>query len=285
MLSSFAPAKVNLYLHVTGKRPDGYHLLDSLAVFPAVGDTVSLQPDAPLSLSISGRFGAALHAEPDNLVLRAVRLLAATTGMPASGALNLAKNLPVASGIGGGSADAAAALRLLVRHWNVAAPLPEIALALGADVPVCLDRRPTRMAGIGEILSPAPRLPGFGMLLVNPGTAVATAAVFRARQQGFSPPAVLPEAWPDAAAMAAGLAQLGNDLEAAAIAVAPGIATALAALRALPGALLARMSGSGATCFAIFATPAEAAAAAAALNRPGWWCWGGGLYEPGPARL
>lgn len=285
MLSGFAPAKVNLFLHVTAKRADGYHLLDSLAVFPAVGDTIRLEPDDVLSLSISGRFGARLSAEPDNLVLRAARRLAAKAGIAPAGRLHLEKNLPVASGIGGGSADAAAALRLLARYWNISAPLQEIALALGADVPVCLASRPVRMAGIGEILSPAPKLPEFGILLVNPGIPVATAAVFRARTQAFSAPASLPESWPDAAAMAAGLAEQKNDLEAPAIALAPGIAAVLAELRVLPGILLARMSGSGATCFAIFATPSEAASAAASISQPDWWCWGGGLYEPGPARL
>jgi 4-diphosphocytidyl-2-C-methyl-D-erythritol kinase len=285
MLSSFAPAKVNLFLHVTGKRADGYHLLDSLAVFPAAGDQLILAPDDALSLTISGRFGASLTAEPDNLVLRAARRLAAQAEIKPAGRLVLEKNLPVASGIGGGSADAAAALRLLTRQWNISANLPEIALALGADVPVCLARRPVRMAGIGEILSPAPKLPAFGMLLVNPGIQVATSEVFRARHQAFSAAASLPASWPDAASMAAGLAQLNNDLEAPAIGIAPGIASVLKALRALPGTLLARMSGSGATCFAIFATPSEAANAAAAINQPGWWCWGGGLYEPGLADL
>lgn len=285
MLSGFAPAKVNLFLHVTGKRADGYHLLDSLAVFPAVGDTIRLEPGEHLSLRIGGRFGATLSAEPDNLVLRAARLLAEHAGIAPSGQLHLEKNLPVASGIGGGSADAAAALVLLARQWNFAPPLLEIALKLGADVPVCLASRPMRMAGIGEILTPAPRLPAFGMLLVNPGIPVATAAVFRARSQAFSAPAALPAAWPDAAAMAAWLSAQKNDLEAPAIALAPGIAAVLAQLRALPGLLLARMSGSGATCFALFATPAAAAEAAACLKQPDWWCWGGGLYEPGASRL
>jgi 4-diphosphocytidyl-2-C-methyl-D-erythritol kinase len=285
MLSGFAPAKVNLFLHVTGRREDGYHLLDSLAVFPAVGDTLRLEPDARLSLSIGGRFGATLSAGPDNLVLRAARLLAEKARIAAAGRLHLDKNLPVASGIGGGSADAAAALILLARHWNIFDPLQEIALQLGADVPVCLASRPVRMAGIGEILTPAPRLPAFGMVLVNPGIPVATAAVFRARAQAFSPPAALPDSWPDAAAMAAGLADQKNDLEAPAVSLAPGIAAVLTELRALPGILLARMSGSGATCFGIFATSTEAADAAAMIGRPGWWCWGGGLYEPGPARL
>ena len=276
MISLFAPAKVNLFLHVTAKRADGYHLLDSLAVFPDVGDTVRVEDAAELSLGISGPFGAVLRAEPDNLLLRAARLLA--PGRAA--ALHLEKNLPVASGIGGGSADAAAALRALSRLWGLKAELPELALQLGADVPVCLASRPARMQGIGEVLVPAPRLPEFGMVLINPGVAVPTPAVFKARQGGFSPPASLPEAWASVDAMVAGLDLCTNDLQAAATGIQPVIGQVLDVLAALPGAKLARMSGSGATCFAIFSTPAEAAAAAAAIDHPGWWRWGGGLYEP-----
>ncbi len=277
MLSEFAPAKVNLYLHVTGRRADGYHLLDSLAVFPAVGDVVGLAPADGLSLSLDGPFAAGLAAGSDNLVLRAALALAARAGIAPAGALRLTKNLPVASGIGGGSADAAAALRLLARAWSVPPADAGLALGLGADVPVCLAGRVCRMQGVGEILLPGPALPACGMVLVNPGVAVATPAVFRARTGGFSPPAVLPAAWADAAAMAATLGQLANDLEPAAIGLAPVIGAVLAALRATPGALLARMSGSGATCFALFADAPSAAAAAAALARPGWWCWGGGV--------
>lgn len=282
-LEEFGPAKVNLYLHVTGRRADGYHLLDSLAVFPAVGDWLSYAPAAALSLELDGSFATGLAAEPDNLVLRAARQLAAAAGVPAGGRLGLEKNLPVASGIGGGSTDAAAALRLLARAWKVQADLPGIALGLGADVPVCLTRRTVRMTGIGETLLPAPALPEFGIVLVNPGFPVATAQVFRSRKPEFSPPPELPASWPDAAAMAAGLAALGNDLQAAAIAIAPGIGEVLQALGTLPGSLLTRMSGSGATCFALFGTPRAAAAAAATLQQqaPGWWCWGGGLYETG----
>jgi 4-diphosphocytidyl-2-C-methyl-D-erythritol kinase len=286
MLQTRAPAKVNLYLHVTGKREDGYHLLDSLAVFPDVADEVMVSPAGTLELArIMGDFGELLIAEPDNLMLRAARRLAESAGLSAGARLHLVKNLPVASGIGGGSADAAATLRLLRAHWRLTLPLHEIALSLGADVPVCLESRAARMRGAGEILSASPELPDFGILLVNPGVQLATADVFRARTGGFASPATLPQAWPDAAAMATTLAALNNDLEAPAIALAPPIAAVLATLRALPGALLARMSGSGATCFAIFATPAEAADAAIAIGRPGWWCWGGGLYEPGAGRL
>ena len=278
-----APAKVNLFLHVTGRRADGYHLLDSLAVFGPAFDTVAAAPAADLGLALDGPFGATLAAEPDNLVLRAARTLAARAGVAANAALTLTKRLPVASGIGGGSADAAAALRLLNRVWGAGldeAVLMELAAPLGADIPVCVPSRPARMQGVGEVIGPAPRLPECGLLLVNPGLPLATPAVFKARAAsgaGFSREAALPVSWPDAATMARDLARLDNDLEAPAIALCPPIAEVLAALRALPGALLARMSGSGATCFALFATPAAAQAAEAMLPAA-WWRAGGGLY-------
>jgi 4-diphosphocytidyl-2-C-methyl-D-erythritol kinase len=276
-----APAKVNLYLHVTGKRADGYHLLDSLAVFPAIGDVLTVEPAETLSLTIAGPFGATLAAEPDNLVLRAARLL----DPKGVAAMTLEKNLPIASGIGGGSADAAAALRLLSRHWGLETPLHDLAASLGADIPVCLASRPSRMSGSGEVLGPAPVLPPLGIVLVNPGVAVSTPAVFRARVGTFSQAAELPKSWPSAAFMAESLAKLTNDLEPPAIALAPAIGEVLSALRAHPSCLLARMSGSGATCFGIFASALEAAEAAAAITRPGWWRWGGGLYEPAPQDL
>lgn len=276
-----AHAKVNLHLHVTGRRADGYHLLDSLAVFPTVADRLSATPADDLTLTVEGPFAAALAGEQDNLVLRAATRLAEAHGLRASARLVLHKVLPIASGIGGGSADAAAALRLLARLWNV--PIPEgLALALGADVPVCLAQSPARMQGVGEILVPAPRLPAFGMVLANPGLAVPTPAVFRQRAAtgaGFTPPATLPDAWPTAAAMATDLAATTNDLAEAAIALCPVIADVLAALATLPGCRLARMSGSGATCFALFDTPAMATEAAARLNQPGWWIWGGAGHE------
>jgi 4-diphosphocytidyl-2-C-methyl-D-erythritol kinase len=276
--SEAAPAKVNLYLHVVGRRADGYHLLDSLVVFPSVGDTLRAAPAGELSLVLEGDFGGALQAEPDNLVLRAARGLAAATGVTAGARLTLVKSLPVASGIGGGSADAAAALRLLQRLWGVAADdaaLHALALRLGADVPVCLAARPARMGGVGEVLSPAPRLPGFGLALVNPGVTVSTPEVFRARADGFSAPGSLPAGWPDAAAMARDLTALSNDLEPPAIALRPVIGEVLAALRATSLCLLARMSGSGATCFGIYADAHAAAAAAGHVRRSGWWTWGG----------
>lgn len=282
-----APAKVNLFLHVVGRREDGYHLLDSLAVFPAAGDVLRATAADDLTLEVEGPFAAGLAAEADNLVLRAGRALAELAGIAPRARLVLVKNLPVASGIGGGSADAAAALRLLARLWGITVPeadLRALALRLGADVPVCLAApRPARMGGVGEMLAEAPGLPAFGMVLVNPGVAVSTPAVFRARTGPFSAPAALPDRWPDAAALARDLAALGNDLEPPAVALQPVIGDVLATLRATPGCLLARMSGSGATCFGLFGD--AAAAAAADLRRPDWWIWGGpgngaGLAEP-----
>jgi 4-diphosphocytidyl-2-C-methyl-D-erythritol kinase len=270
-----APAKINLFLHVVGRRPDGYHLLDSLAVFAGVGDVVTASPAKDWSLEIVGPAAADLSAGPDNLVLRAARALEAECGLARPMRLTLEKNLPVASGIGGGSADAAATLRLLLRLWNARRDAMPLAARLGADVPVCLAGRPARMAGIGERLTQAPELPPFGLALVNPGVAIGTPAVFAARTGDFSPPATLPARWTTAAAMAADLACLRNDLEPPARALAPIVGETLTALAAAPGCLLARMSGSGATCFGIFDDSENAAAAAAGLARPGWWCWGG----------
>lgn len=295
-MAEFAPAKINLTLRVTGRRPDGYHLLDSLVVFADVGDWLTVAPAEGLSLRLAGPFGGLLAAEDDNLVLRAARRLAEAVAIVPRGAVTLTKNLPLASGIGGGSADAAAALRLLARLWDIRLPESEmqrLALGLGADVPVCLVSKPARMAGIGEALSSVPSLPALGMVLVNPGIACPTAAIFRRRAEtaaGFSQPDAVPAGpWSSAIDFVAALAASGNDLEAAAIAVAPPIGAAVAAIRAQPGCLLARMSGSGATCFGLFSRPEAAVAAAAALARSAgggnWWAWAGGLYERGSPAL
>jgi 4-diphosphocytidyl-2-C-methyl-D-erythritol kinase len=275
-----APAKVNLFLHVTGKRPDGYHLLDSLVVFAGIADRITVAPAEELSLTVTGPFATSLSAEADNLVLRAARALAAEAGLRATGALRLDKQIPVASGIGGGSADAAATLRLLCRVWRLNpadADLDRIAAGLGADVPVCLRNRPMRMRGVGEILTQPPALPRCGMVLVNPGIPLATVSVFRARAGGFSQDAVLPGGWDSVDATAATLSRMSNDLEAAAISLVPAIGDVLSALASAPGCLLARMSGSGATCFGLFANATAAETAAAAIARPGWWRWGGSL--------
>jgi 4-diphosphocytidyl-2-C-methyl-D-erythritol kinase len=277
METECAPAKVNLYLHVTG-REDEYHTLDSLVVFAGVHDTLTATVDDRLSLHITGPFGAGLAAGADNLVMRAAWALSDLTTDRPGARLTLEKNLPVASGIGGGSADAAAALRLLCRLWGLSVPprtLHRIAVGLGADVPVCLNGWPARMGGIGDVLSGPPGLPDYGIALVNPGVAVATGEVFRARTGGFSEDAALPAAWPDAVAMARALAEYKNDLEAPAIRLCPAIGDVLDALGATDHCLIACMSGSGATCFALYETPAQAAQAAQSIARPGWWSWGG----------
>ena len=262
MLREPAPAKVNLYLHIVGRRADGLHLLESLVAFAEAADMLYAEPAQRLSLEVAGPFAGALAGEADNLVLRAARALA-----PGQGArLVLEKNLPVAAGLGGGSADAAAALRLLSRLWGVEADLEALAAGLGADVPVCLAGGITGVAGIGERLTPLPGWPAPPLLLANPGVALPTPGVFGARRGPFRES----RPWPQTAADLTGCA---NDLTEAAISLAPGIAGALSALSALDGALFARMSGSGATCFAAFADRAARDHAREALreSHPDWW--------------
>jgi 4-diphosphocytidyl-2-C-methyl-D-erythritol kinase len=284
-LHEAASAKINLFLHVIGRRDDGYHLLDSLVVFAAMADRLSADAADDLSLVVTGPFAAGLAAEPDNLVLRAARALAGTAGIIPKARLVLEKNLPIASGIFGGSADAAAALRLLCRLWQLdtgAVPLPSLAANLGADVPVCLRGSPARMRGAGEQLDPAPALPVCGLVLVNPGVALGTRDVFRARTGPFSAAASLPAAWTDACAMAKDLHALTNDLQPAAVSLQPVISSVLTRIGADPDCLLARMSGSGATCFGLYSDAEAARRAAAQLSRYGWWCWGGPLQPAVP---
>lgn len=259
MIIEAAPAKLNLALHVTGRRPDGYHLLDSLVCFAAVGDSIALTP-GPLSLSIDGPFAAGLSTD-DNLCLRAARLVGGQA------AIRLTKALPVASGIGGGSADAAAVLRGLARMGH---PLPDGTERLGADVPVCLASTPARMQGVGEVLTPLFALPPLHLVLVNPGIAVPTPAIFAGLRLRDNPPLPPIPAFADVDALLGWLGTTRNDLQPPAIAAAPVIADVLRALEG-QGAGLARMSGSGATCFGIFADPGAAERAAAALARNGWW--------------
>jgi len=286
-----APAKVNLTLRVLGRRPDGYHEIESLVVFAAVGDALAFTPGRSLALAVRGPTAAAAGDLADNLVLKALGALAERCVGLKVGRFVLSKRLPVAAGLGGGSADAAAALRLIARHNRIApddARLMAAARATGADVPVCLDPHPRLMRGIGELLSPPLRLPGLPALLINPRVSVATRDVFAALRAApvgdHGPSAHAAEGF--VARGQAGTAQAlsradviafvsrhGNDLEAAAIALHPAIAQALAALHALPGCRLARMSGSGASCFALFDSSRAAAAAARALRlkRPHWW--------------
>ena len=291
VVSALAPAKVNLYLHVVGRRPDGYHLLESLVAFADIGDRVSATRADTLSLTLGGPEAPALAAlGDDNLVMRAARLLA-EAAKPAhlSGAmLHLEKALPAASGIGGGSSDAAATLRVLDRLWQSRVPpaeLAALALRLGADVPACLAARPVGVRGVGEQLEAVANLPPTGIVLANPRRALPTATVFRERRGPFTAADRFTAMPSDAAGLAAMLASRRNDLTDAAVTLVPEIATVLHRLAGLPGSLLARMSGSGATCFALFADRTAALQAAADLARaePGWWSAGGGLMPDAPA--
>jgi 4-diphosphocytidyl-2-C-methyl-D-erythritol kinase len=275
-----APAKINLTLRVLGRRPDGYHDLESLVVFADFGDRLSFMRGGELTLTVRGPNATRAGEGAENLVLKAATALAALEPAVRLGAFDLDKTLPVAAGIGGGSADAAAALRLLAKANGLApkhAALFAAARSTGADVSVCLDPRPRIMRGIGEVLSPPLSLPALPAVLANPGIALATKEVFARWTAAVIPPVGL-----DLAALAKledrdDLLQLlgtqANDLEAPAIAQAPVIADVLAELRTLAGCRLARMSGSGATCFALFASAAAAREAAKALNAkyPHWW--------------
>ncbi len=271
-----APAKINLDLCITGRRADGYHELDSLVVFGPPADRLTFAPAGRLTLELAGPFAEALADEPDNLVLRAARRLAEHAGRPPAAGIMLAKNLPVAAGLGGGSGDAAATLRGLNRLWQLGLAEPDLmslARGLGADVPVCVAARPARMRGIGERLEWLDGLPALALLLVNPNRPLATAPVFKALGP-LPPPA--PEQGPPPRGRAALLAWLRareNQLEAPARRLEPAIGIVLAALAAQPGCELARMSGSGATCFGLFSDPAALGTAAGRLRRaqPAWW--------------
>ncbi|SEF60633.1 4-(cytidine 5'-diphospho)-2-C-methyl-D-erythritol kinase [Bosea lathyri] len=280
-LTTRARAKVNLNLRVIGRRADGYHELESLVAFASVGDTLTLEPAPELSLTISGPCGNGLPVDGDNLVLRAARALSGELGALRWGRFHLVKRLPVASGIGGGSADAAGALRLLARLNGLQPTMPallDVAAKVGADVPVCLESRARLMMGIGECLGPPLRLPPLFAVLVNPGVPVETVAVFRKlglqAGQALSSSRTLPETNSETAQdLIAVLSRSGNDLEGPARAVAPILDTVLPTLAGLPGCRLARMSGSGATCFALFDDCRASADAAKSLQRshPGWW--------------
>ena len=283
-----APAKINLALAVTGRREDGYHLLDSLVTFTAFGDRIGLSPAEADRFTLSGRFSKTLAAEGDNLVTRArdrLRAAIEATGQAAPPVhIHLEKNLPIASGIGGGSADAAATLRALARLTGRPLPPDAEVLRLGADVPVCLSGRTARMSGIGEVLAPLPPLPALWVVLVNPRVAVPTPQVFAALTRRDNPP--LPElpsgALASAGAFATWLAdQTRNDLIPPARAVSPILSEVQSTLAVTPGCLLARMSGSGGTHFGLYAS-AEAARAAArslAAAHPGWWITPGNIQS------
>jgi 4-diphosphocytidyl-2-C-methyl-D-erythritol kinase len=266
MAPGFAPAKINLTLHVTGQAADGRHLLDSLVMFAGLGDRLDARLAAQPALEVTGPMAAGVPDDGRNLVLRA----AEHYGVGA--AFRLKKHLPAAAGIGGGSSDAAAALRLLAGLTGRS--VPRGIEALGADIPVCLLARAARMRGIGECVAPLDGLPDLPCVLVNPRVDVPTGAVFAAlREKENTPMVEVIPPFGDPPAMAAWLAEQRNDLEAPALTLEPVIARVLARLRRAEGVLLARMSGSGATCFALFASEMAAAEAAAALRRdqPDWW--------------
>jgi 4-diphosphocytidyl-2-C-methyl-D-erythritol kinase len=273
-----APAKVNLTLRALGRRADGYHDLESLVVFADIGDALTFAPGAALALEVSGPTAAAAGDTADNLVLKAARALGERVAGLRLGAFALSKRLPVAAGLGGGSADAAAALRLLALGNGIALDDPRLlqaARATGADVPVCLDPRARVMRGIGDILSAPLDLPKLDAVLVNPGVAVPTKMVFAGLNLARTTTSsnTSPQ-WPgNPTDLVAALAKDRNDLEGPAIELQPVIAELLAVLRNLPGCRLARMSGSGATCFGLFDTSAAAEAAARTLRvgYPDWW--------------
>ncbi len=260
-----APAKLNLALHLRRRREDGYHELETIFAFTDFGDVLQVAAAEALSLTVIGDFAAAAGAGEDNLVLRAARLLAGAAGVPARAALTLDKRIPVAAGLGGGSADAAAALRLLNRYWRLGWPevrLVELAADLGSDVPACVPSRTCLGTGRGEVLAPWSGVaPGSAVLIANPRVAVPTGPVFAGWDRR------------DRGGIAAGaaLADLRNDMTPAAIAIAPVIGGLLAMLAATDAVHLARMSGSGASCFALYPDSAACAAAARLVESQGWW--------------
>ncbi|MFG1361206.1 4-(cytidine 5'-diphospho)-2-C-methyl-D-erythritol kinase [Xanthobacter pseudotagetidis] len=279
-LTARAPAKINLTLRVLGRRADGFHDLVSLVVFAGTGDLLHLDPDAPLGLGVTGRTAPAAGPAADNLVLRAATEFAAQVPGARLGGFLLEKRLPVAAGLGGGSADAAAALRLLAQLNDLPTDDPRLFAAaqeVGSDVPACLDPRARIMRGRGEMLSAPLRIPALACVLVNCGAAVPTAPVFKGL--GLAPGAVLPgpdhpDAFPgDAEALLAAIRALPNDLEPPALALAPAIGAAKVLLAAGPQATLVRMSGSGATVFALTADCRTAAALARRVKtaEPSWW--------------
>ena len=288
---AFAPAKINLTLRVIERRADGYHELESLVVFARPRDRLRLVPEEGLSLVVDGPTAGHAGAVADNLVLRAARALGENVTSLKTGCFHLRKCLPVAAGIGGGSSDAAAALRLLARANGLALDDPRLhraARATGADVPVCLDPRPRLMRGIGEILSPPLFLPPLAGVLVNPGVAVPTGPIFAALAKSRNEanitaaavdpatalvaPATEADKAPTVDALIEALGRSSNDLESPAIGLQPVIADVLATLRDLPGCRLARMSGSGATCFGLFdRRDAPAAARRLKALQPRWW--------------
>ena len=275
-LLRLAKAKVNLFLHITGRRGDGYHLLESLVCFPDCGDVLKVLPSNRLSLQETGPFSGQMGPWQDNLILKAAGLLKRKYGVVEGAEIHITKNLPVASGIGGGSSDAATVLHLLVKLWNINISdqeLMDLGAELGADLPICLYGNLAMMSGIGEVISPVKAIPSLAMLLVNPGITVSTQAIF-----GSLGPIVPKIDIPDVEGLSKGafiqmLKGCRNDLQAGAVRVAPSISTVLSKLDGLDTCLLSQMSGSGATCFGLFDTVKQAELAKDILQKtePGWW--------------
>jgi 4-diphosphocytidyl-2-C-methyl-D-erythritol kinase len=274
MFEEFAPAKVNLTLHLTGQRDDGYHLLDSLVMFASVGDHLAFTPADAVTLSVDG---SEAHAVPTdrNSVLSAAHLLDPTKGAR----IRLTKTLPVASGIGGGTADAAAAYRGLSRMWNLPNPTaaPETftqVAKLGADVPICLFSKTARMSGIGEQVEFFPNFPTLEAVLVNPRAQVSTQAVFQSiSTKKNQPMASVPSHFSDQEEFITWLRLQRNDMQAAAISIAPVINIVLSVISETTDCQLARMSGSGATCFGLYSNTQAAEQAAVSISKqyPNWW--------------
>lgn len=270
-----APAKVNLYLHVVARRSDGYHLLDTLMVFTELADTVVAAPADDLTLSVDGPFADQLPEDTEqNLIIRAARALAEAAGVEPKAHISLTKVLPVASGLGSGSSDAAATIKALAKLWGIsddAIDLKAVGFSIGADVPACIYARPVFVSGRGEELEDAPKLPAANLLLVNPRVQLSTASVFEARRGGFSPRARFTDAPADVRALAGLLEDRTSDLTEAAIGLAPVVRDVLDLIDAAPGCRLARMSGSGATCFGLFDDAETAARAAKQAAARDWW--------------
>ena len=271
LLRELAPAKVNLTLRVVSRRADGYHELESLVAFADLADVVTFDPDAPPDIEVTGPFAAATGPAGENLVLEAARLMRLERGR-----FTLEKNIPVAAGLGGGSADAAAALRLIARERSTDTDNPRIrdaARRCGADVPVCLVPKARIMRGIGDVLSPPIAIPQLPVLLVNPHVELATRDVFAALQEPDRSGRPIVEVPSEPDSFVAWLAERDNDLTRAATTRVPAISEMLDQLAALPGCQLARMSGSGATCFGVFGSIGQAQLAAERLQsqHPEWW--------------
>lgn len=276
MISIKAPAKINLYLHVTGVRHDGYHLLTSLIAFADVCDEIAIDRGDKLSLQIDGEFADNLPPNDENMVTQAAILLADTLGVEPAVKIFLTKNLPVASGIGGGSLDAAATLMGLCQYWKHTPKkhlLLQLAKNLGADVPVCLFGRASFVSGIGDELVPAPKLPTGWLVLVNPGVPVSTSKVFKRYQKKFSTPVKFVQSPKNTSEFVEQLLDSSNDLTEAATAEAPIISEVIKSIQSCKGSLLTRLSGSGATCFGLFEHHTDANVAALSLTEknPRWW--------------